>query len=43
MPSGCYPLDSYYKSSEFAGRLSALKKTISQSKAPVPPDGSDSE
>jgi 2,4-dienoyl-CoA reductase-like NADH-dependent reductase (Old Yellow Enzyme family) len=26
LPSGCYPLDSYYKTSEFAERLSSLKK-----------------
>ncbi|PYX03770.1 MAG: NADH:flavin oxidoreductase [Acidobacteria bacterium] len=26
LPSGCYPLDSYYKTSEFAERLSNLKK-----------------
>lgn len=26
MPSGCYPLDSYYKTSEFAERLANLKK-----------------
>jgi NADPH2 dehydrogenase len=26
LPSGCYPLDSYYKSSEFAERLTSLKK-----------------
>jgi 2,4-dienoyl-CoA reductase-like NADH-dependent reductase (Old Yellow Enzyme family) len=26
LPSGCYPLDSYYKISEFAERLSSLKK-----------------
>lgn len=26
MPSGCYPLDEYYKESEFAGRLAAVKK-----------------
>ncbi len=26
LPSGCYPLDSYYKSSEMAVRLAALKK-----------------
>jgi hypothetical protein len=25
LPSGCYPLDSYYKTSEFAQRLSRLK------------------
>lgn len=43
MPSGCYPLDSYYKSSEFARRLTSIKKTIAQPKAPVPPDGNDSE
>ena len=43
MPSGCYPLDSYYKSSEFARRLMSLKKTISQPQAPVPPTGSDLE
>jgi NADPH2 dehydrogenase len=26
LPSGCYPLDSYYKNSELAERLNALKK-----------------
>jgi hypothetical protein len=26
LPSGCYPLDSYYKSSEMAVRLAAIKK-----------------
>jgi 2,4-dienoyl-CoA reductase-like NADH-dependent reductase (Old Yellow Enzyme family) len=26
LPSGCYPLDSYYKTSEFAERLSSFKK-----------------
>jgi NADPH2 dehydrogenase len=26
LPSGCYPLDSYYKNSEFADRLNAVKK-----------------
>jgi NADPH2 dehydrogenase len=26
LPSGCYPLDGYYKTSEFAERLSSLKK-----------------
>jgi 2,4-dienoyl-CoA reductase-like NADH-dependent reductase (Old Yellow Enzyme family) len=26
LPSGCYPLDSYYKTSEFAERLTSLKK-----------------
>jgi 2,4-dienoyl-CoA reductase-like NADH-dependent reductase (Old Yellow Enzyme family) len=26
LPSGCYPLDSYYKTSEFAERLISLKK-----------------
>jgi 2,4-dienoyl-CoA reductase-like NADH-dependent reductase (Old Yellow Enzyme family) len=26
LPSGCYPLDTYYKTSEFAERLSSLKK-----------------
>jgi 2,4-dienoyl-CoA reductase-like NADH-dependent reductase (Old Yellow Enzyme family) len=26
LPSGCYPLDSYYKTSEFADRLRSLKK-----------------
>ena len=26
MPSGCYPLDDYYKESEFAGRVAAAKK-----------------
>jgi 2,4-dienoyl-CoA reductase-like NADH-dependent reductase (Old Yellow Enzyme family) len=26
MPSGCYPLDDFYKESEFAGRVAAVKK-----------------
>jgi len=26
LPSGCYPLDSYYKTSELAKRLAAAKK-----------------
>ena len=26
LPSGCYPLDSYYKASEFAKRLNSVKK-----------------
>lgn len=26
LPSGCYPLDSYYKSSEMAAKLAAIKK-----------------
>ncbi len=26
LPSGCYPLDSYYKTSEFAERLNTFKK-----------------
>ncbi|HEV2349129.1 MAG TPA: NADH:flavin oxidoreductase [Terriglobia bacterium] len=28
LPSGCYPLDAYYKQSEFAARLKAVKKKI---------------
>lgn len=28
LPSGCYPLDDYYKKSEFASRLKAVKKRI---------------
>lgn len=28
LPSGCYPLDDYYKKSEFASRLKAVKKGI---------------
>jgi hypothetical protein len=26
LPSGCYPLDAYYKSSEMAVKLAAIKK-----------------
>ena len=26
MPSGCYPLDDFYKESEFAERVAAVKK-----------------
>jgi 2,4-dienoyl-CoA reductase-like NADH-dependent reductase (Old Yellow Enzyme family) len=43
LPSGCYPLDSYYKTSEFARRLSSLKKTNSKANAPVPPAARDQE
>jgi 2,4-dienoyl-CoA reductase-like NADH-dependent reductase (Old Yellow Enzyme family)/dihydrodipicolinate synthase/N-acetylneuraminate lyase len=30
LPSGCYPLDAYYKKSEFAARLQSAKKSPSQ-------------
>ena len=39
LPSGCYPLDSYYKTSDFAVQLSKLKKQRSQrvvDSSPVP-------
>jgi 2,4-dienoyl-CoA reductase-like NADH-dependent reductase (Old Yellow Enzyme family) len=37
LPSGCYPLDSYYKTSEFAKQLNTLKKPDSKVASPVPP------
>ena len=39
LPSGCYPLDGYYKSSEFSQQLSLLKKA----KSPVPSAARDPE
>jgi NADPH2 dehydrogenase len=36
LPSGCYPLDSYYKTSEFAERLTALKKPDSKAASSTP-------
>jgi 2,4-dienoyl-CoA reductase-like NADH-dependent reductase (Old Yellow Enzyme family) len=35
LPSGCYPLDSYYKTSEFADRLNAVKKSNPKVPSPV--------
>ncbi|HET6181324.1 MAG TPA: hypothetical protein VFE61_30680 [Candidatus Sulfotelmatobacter sp.] len=43
LPSGCYPLDSYYKTSEFAQRLSRLKIPGSKAQSPVLPTQRDPE
>lgn len=43
LPSGCYPLDSYYKTSEFAQRLKPLKKPGSRAPLSAPPVRLDSE
>jgi hypothetical protein len=43
LPSGCYPLDSYYKASEFAERLKASKKPRSTEILPNPQERSDSK
>jgi NADPH2 dehydrogenase len=36
LPSGCYPLDSYYKASEFAEQLKALKRPDSKAISSMP-------
>ena len=36
LPSGCYPLDAYYKTSEFFQQLTRMKKTDLTTKPPMP-------
>jgi 2,4-dienoyl-CoA reductase-like NADH-dependent reductase (Old Yellow Enzyme family) len=43
LPSGCYPLDSYYKTSEFSQQLNRLKKTDTMAQSPVPSAARDPE
>jgi 2,4-dienoyl-CoA reductase-like NADH-dependent reductase (Old Yellow Enzyme family) len=43
LPSGCYPLDSYYKSSEFSHQLNRLKKSGMTAKSPGPAPAPDPE
>jgi hypothetical protein len=37
LPSGCYPLDSYYKDSELARRLKEAKEKVEEAVSITPP------